>query len=232
MQILNEGGNVFKTPDGAEATKRINKADVEPTLKWLEKITGLDHVNFMLGSTGIKDTSGDLDVAVDKENVDKNGLVAKLKAWKDKNAPNDEDRAWIAKTGISVHFKTPINGDAKNGFVQTDLMFGDPKFMQFALRGAADSEFKGQHRMIMIASIAKAQGYKWSPTNGLVDRITNQPVTKDPTEVAKTLMGDNATAEDMRSVETINAKIKTDPNYENLVKDAKDYFEKEGLQLP
>ena len=85
MQILNEGGNVFKTPDGAEATQRINKADVEPTLKWLEKITGLDHVNFMLGSTGIKPTSGDLDVAVDKEKVDKNGLVAKLKAWKDKN---------------------------------------------------------------------------------------------------------------------------------------------------
>ena len=28
MQILNEGGNVFKTPDGAEATQRINKADV------------------------------------------------------------------------------------------------------------------------------------------------------------------------------------------------------------
>ena len=38
MQILNEGGNVFKTPDGAEATQRINKADVEPTLKWLSLI--------------------------------------------------------------------------------------------------------------------------------------------------------------------------------------------------
>ena len=35
-------------------------------------------------------------------------------------------------------------------------------------------------------------------------------------------MGDGASADDMRSVETINAKIKTDPNYENLVKDAKD----------
>ena len=186
----------------------------------------------MLGSTGIKPTSGDLDVAVDKATLNKDELVGKLKAWKDKNAPDDDDRAWIAKTGISVHFKTPINGDPKRGFVQTDLMFGDPKFMQFALRGAADSEFKGQHRMIMIASIAKAQGYKWSPTNGLVDRITNEPVTKDPNEVAKTLMGDGASADDMRSVETINAKIKTDPNYENLVKDAKDYFEKEGLKLP
>ena len=230
--ILNEGGNVFITPDGQDATQRINQADVEPTLKWLEKITGLDHVNFMLGSTGIKPTSGDLDVAVDKEKVNKDALVGKLKAWKDSNAPKDDDRSWIAKSGVSVHFKTPIKGDAKNGFVQTDLMFGDPKFMKFALRGAADSEFKGQHRMIMIASIAKAQGYKWSPTNGLVDRITNEPVTKDPNEVAKVLLGDGASADDMRSVETINAKIKTDPNYENLVKDAKDYFDKEGLKLP
>ena len=143
--ILNEGGNVFKTPDGQDATQRINQADVEPTLKWLEKITGLDHVNFMLGSTGIKPTSGDLDVAVDKEKVNKDALVGKLKAWKDSNAPKDDDRSWIAKSGVSVHFKTPIKGDAKNGFVQTDLMFGDPKFMKFALRGAADSEFKGQH---------------------------------------------------------------------------------------
>ena len=66
----------------------------------------------------------------------------------------------------------------------------------------------------------------------MVDRITNEPVTKDPNEVAKVLLGDGAKADDMRSVETINAKIKSDPNYENLVKDAKDYFEKEGLKLP
>ena len=79
--------------------------------------------------------------------------------------------------------------------------------------------------------MAKALGYKWSPTNGLVDRLTNQTVTKDPEEVAKTLLGDNATAQDLRSVETINNKIKSDPNYENLVKDAKEYFAKDGLEL-
>ena len=34
--ILNEGGNIFKTATGEPATVRINKADVKPTLKWLE----------------------------------------------------------------------------------------------------------------------------------------------------------------------------------------------------
>jgi hypothetical protein len=230
--ILNEGGNVFKSPEGEPATQRINQADVEPTLKWLEKITGLDHVSNMLGSTGIKPTSGDLDVAVDKASTDKDSLVAKLKGWVEKNHPKDDPKQWIAKSGISVHFKTPINGNEKLGFVQTDLMFGDPKFMQFALRGDAKSEFKGQHRMIMMASIAKALGYKWSPTNGLVDRLTNKEVTKDPDEVAKVLLGDGATVNDLKSVETINNKIKSDPNYEALVKDAKEYFEKDGLVLP
>ena len=177
--ILNEGGNIFKNAEGEPATIRINKADVKPTLAWLEKITKLDHRNHMLGSTGVKDTSGDLDVAIDKEKVDKNELTSILQAWVVKNYPNEDPKQWIRKSGISVHFKTPIKGDPKNGFVQTDLMFGDQKFMKFALGGMdAKSNFKGQHRMIMIASLAKAQGYKWSPQNGLVDRISNQPLEK------------------------------------------------------
>ena len=53
---------------------------------------------------------------------------------------------------------------------------------------------------------------------------------KIPNEIAKILLGDGAKADDPRSVETINAKIKNDPNYEALVQDAKD-FEKEGLKL-
>ena len=64
--ILNEGGNVFKDQDGKPTTQRIQQADVDPTLKWIESITGMDHVNMKLGSTGIKSSSGDLDVAVDK----------------------------------------------------------------------------------------------------------------------------------------------------------------------
>jgi len=234
-RVLNEGGNIFKNAEGEPATIRINKADVKPTLSWLEKITKLDHKGHMLGSTGVKDTSGDLDVAIDKEKVDKDNLVSILRAWVIKNYPDEDPKNWIRKSGISVHFKTPINGDPKKGFVQTDLMFGDQKFMKFALGGMdAKSNFKGQHRMIMIASLAKAQGFKWSPSNGLVDRITNEPTkkAKDPDFISKTLMGPTASAKDLQSVESINNKIKADPNYEALVADAKEWFEKDGLELP
>ena len=70
--LLKEGGNIFKDPETKEPlTQRINKEDVIPTLQWLEKITNLPHEDFMLGTTGKKDTSGDLDVAVNQEEVTK-----------------------------------------------------------------------------------------------------------------------------------------------------------------
>ena len=37
-----EGGNVFKDADGRALTQRINQADVDPTVNWLEQLTGLD----------------------------------------------------------------------------------------------------------------------------------------------------------------------------------------------
>jgi len=231
--ILKEGGNVFKNDSGEASTQRINQADVDPTLAWAEKIVGLDLVNNKLGSTGIRSTSGDLDIAVDKDKYNKDQIVAKLKAWKDKNAPNDDDRAWIAKSGINVHFKTPIKGDAKNGFVQLDLMFGEPEFMKFAMKGAGDNTpYKGVHRAILISSIAKYHGYKFNSQTGLVDRITNKTISKNADEIAQYILGDNAKGTDLDSVETIVAKIKTDPNYKAMVDDARKYFEKDGLELP
>ena len=75
--ILNEGGNVFKDPNGQIATTRINKADVAPTLDWLEKVTGLDLKANTLGTTGLAPTSGDIDVAVDQAKLSKDQFPLK-----------------------------------------------------------------------------------------------------------------------------------------------------------
>ena len=37
-KLLNEGGNIFKTPEGGSETIRIKREDVDPTLEWLESI--------------------------------------------------------------------------------------------------------------------------------------------------------------------------------------------------
>jgi hypothetical protein len=230
---LLEGGNIFKDDEGVPVTQRINRADVDSTLAWLEKITGLPHKDFKLGSTGIRSTSGDMDIAVNQNDVDKNELYNKLAAWAKENHPQDNVRQWVAKSGISVHFKTPINGNPEQGYVQTDLMFGEPEWMKFTMKGAGDdTPFKGMHRAVMMASVAKAQGMQWSPTKGLVDRETKELISNNPAEIAEKLLGPGAKVADLDSVETIVAKIKTRPDYDALVADAKENFAKDGLELP
>ena len=89
MTILNEGGNVFKTPQGP-LTQRIATKDVHPTIQFIEKITGLtfDEEDW-LGTTGKKNdpdgafeknSSGDLDLNTDANKVSKEQLIAKLSA--------------------------------------------------------------------------------------------------------------------------------------------------------
>ena len=219
---LNEGGNVFKLADGQPATTRISRENVVPTVQWLEQLTGLNLVDNMLGSTGRKDTSGDLDLGIDDTKISKDVLIQQLL----KRGVKAED---IKKSGDSVHVKTPILGDKSNGYVQTDFMFGDLEFQKFALN-TGESDYKGVHRAILLASIASAQDMKWSYKNGLMDRETNEIITKNPDEIAEKLLG--GTAADMSSVETIVKKIKSRADYEELVKDARDTFERDKLTLP
>ena len=219
---MHEGGNVFKDNSGISLTQRIARENVVPTVQWLEQLTGLNLVDNMLGSTGRKETSGDLDLGIDETKITKDVLIQQLL----KRGIKAED---IKKSGDSVHLKTPILGDATNGFVQTDFMFGDPEFQKFALN-TGESDYKGVHRAILLASIAKAQGMKWSYKNGLMDRETNEIITKNPAEIAQKLI--NGTTADLSSVESIVKKIKALPNYEELVKDARDAFERDKLTLP
>ena len=232
--ILKEGGNIFKDPETKQpVTQRINRQDVDTTLAWLEKITNLPHRDFKLGTTGRKDTSGDLDIAVNQNEVTKEDMIKRLIAWVQKNKPDEDPKMWIRKSGISVHFKTPINGDEGNGYVQTDLMFGDPQWMKWSLRGASgDSPYSGAHRQIMMSSIATAQGMKWSANAGLLDRETNELISTIPAEIAKKLLGPTAQLDDLESVETIVTKAKTLPNYDELVQAARDTFAKMNLELP
>lgn len=219
---INEGGNVFKDERGTPLTQRINLADIKRTVQYLESLTGLPLLDNMLGSTGKKPSSGDLDLAVDASKHTKEELYNKLKSQ------GVEDRD-LAKSGDSVHYKCPINGDPQDGYVQVDFMFGNPDWQKFALNVSADSEFKGVHRALLLASIAKARGMKWSYKFGLVSRETNKVISTNPDEIAKMLIGGNG--KDLASVESILAQVRKDPEYEALVADAREAFAKDGLQF-
>jgi hypothetical protein len=224
-KIIAEGGHVFKDQTGAELTQRINRADVEPTVKWLEQLTGLSLLDNMLGTTGRKETSGDLDLAVDASKIEKDTLVQVL--LKKGVAKTD-----IRKSGDNVHYKAPIAGNPQNGFVQTDFMFGEPSWQHFSMQGGNEgSDYKGMHRHLLLASIAKALGYKWSYKNGLVNRDDNTPLEggKTPAGVSKIL---GIPANKLNNVEDIIDSIKGRADYQQLVADAREGFARDNLKLP
>ena len=243
--------NVFKNADGTLIARRIQLNEIPTTISWLEGITGLDLSKEKdkngvpvkwLGTTGRKSDSGDLDLSVDESEITKEQLKNVLIQWAKgmgipdaeiQNSKNKRD-GWIQLAGDSVHFRAPINGDPKNGFVQTDFMFSaDPKWQQWSMRGGLPgSPYKGMHRHIILASIARAQGMKYSYKNALLDPTTDQILTKNPDQIAKLLLGKTATSSDAESTESILDKIKGRPDYEQLIAAAKETLGKEGIILP
>jgi hypothetical protein len=230
MNRLLEGGNVFKDGQGRALTQRINQTDVRPTLAWLEEmLPGLDLQGNMLGSTGLKPTSGDLDVAVDANKVTKEQLSNRLSQWAQSHGFKPED--YVRKTGSSVHFKTPILGNPERGYVQTDFMFlKNIPWSKWVLTSSADSNYKGQDRNILMNSMAKYLGYKLNQLAGIAKRDEKGTViTDDPDQVAKLLLNPRATQADLATVESILKALERDPDRDGKLKDAREHFAREGI---
>jgi hypothetical protein len=234
MQInkLLEGGNVFKGPNKEPLTQRINRQDIPATIHWIEQVTGIEFPeDRWLGSTGKKPSSGDLDLAVDLNQVSKEQLAGILSQFV--QSQGLDPREWVKKAG-EVHLKTPIAGDANRGFVQTDFMFfPNLDWGTFFYSGGEDSEYKGMNRNVLMSSIAKKLGLKVG-ANGMFSRETNKPVDGglDPDYIASVLLGQGATRDNLKNVESIYAALSNDPDREAKVKDFREYLASEGIREP
>lgn len=240
---LFEGGNVFKDADGRALTQRINQADVDPTVNWLEQLTGLDlhgeldpdtadeqhpegYPEKWLGTTGKKPTSGDLDL--DSSDATKEALQQRLTQWCVSH--NLKPQEYVRKTGSIVHFKTPITGRPDLGYVQTDFTFlPKPPWGRFVLSGGSGSQYKGRERNVMMNSIAKSMGFKLNQNDGIADRTTNQLITDDPDKTAKLLLNPRATRSDLRNVETILKALEQDPKRDQKLADFREHMKREGI---
>ena len=226
--MVNEGGNVFKRNDGGSLTQRINQADVPATVKWIESVTGLPFPEQRwLGTTGRKSSSGDLDLSVDASTIDKETLIQTLLS-------NGVDRAAIKKSGDSVHVLTPIAGDPANGYVQSDLMFGEPEWQSFSMSGADEgSKLTGMSRHVILASIVNAlnPSLKWSYKNGLVDRVTNATIEngKSPATLSKVT---GIPVAKLNSPDDIVDAISKRADYSQLIAAARDTLAKSNIELP
>ena len=229
---LLEGGNVFKDKQGQPLTQRINQADVPATIKYIENILGIEFPpDRWLGSTGRKPTSGDLDLGVDLNEIDKDQLAAALQQIV--TSQGLDPREWVVKKG-EVHFRTPIAGDPDKGHVQTDFMFfPNLDWGTFYYGGAEGSAFKGMNRNVLMSSMAKALGFKVG-ANGMFNRSTEElvPGGMDPNHVARVLLGPAFTKENLKNVESIYAALSNDPNKDAKLKDFREYLQREGLKEP
>lgn len=231
------GGNVFKDGEGRPQTQRINQTDVATTVQWLERLTGVDFTTERdatgrprrwIGSTGRRPTSGDIDLAIDSNLVNKDELYNRLVDWAKSQKLDPKD--WIRKSGASIHVKTPINGDPKLGLVQTDLMFmPNVDWGTWALKASHPSEYSGSDRNIVVNSIAKSLGWKLHQGKGILDRKDNSLITDDPDQAAKLLLNRSARAQDLETVETILAALQRDADRDKKLADARQHFANTGV---
>lgn len=235
-----EGGNVFKDKMGVPLTRRIRQADIPGTVQYLEAVTGLDlsgpddpatgYPIKWLGSTGKKPDSGDLDLAVELSDITKPELKAKLEQFVTQQKQDPRD--FVRLSGEAVHFKTPILGDASNGFVQTDFMFmPDLDWGTFFLSGGVDSNYKGNLRNILMSSVAKSLGLKVGP-KGVVSRTTDEVISRDPDQAAEYLLGPGHNRKSLKNVETIYSILSRDPERDAKLKDFREYLAREGVKEP
>jgi len=228
MKQLNEGGNIFKAADGTPLTQRINRDDVASTIKWVESVTGIAFpTENWLGTTGRKSSSGDLDLAVDETKTTKEDLIKALLS-------KGVDAKDVKKSGDSVHVRAPIAGDPKNGFVQADLMFGDPAWQAFSMSGAPEeSKLTGMSRHVILASIVSAlhPGLKWSYKHGLVDRVTNQTI-EDGRSAKKLSDVTGIPVAKLNTADDILDAVSKRPDYDQLVAAARETLVKSNIQLP
>ena len=243
--ILTEGGNVFKDDKGVPQTRRILRNEVPGTLNFLERITGLNLTDNTLGSTGVVDSSGDIDLAIDAATISRDSVRQVLTHWlQQQGIPNDQilngkgfNGGWIKPGGEAgeVNFKCPIEGDIKRGFAQVDFMFITNMKWSKWLLGAmpAGSKYKGVDRFILLNSVGKPLNIKLDGKRGAMDRTTDELVTDDPDQLAHILLGPGHTAkEHLNSVESVVAALRNDPQRDQKLADAVANFKSRGLELP
>lgn len=198
LSTLIEGGKAVGE------VSRIPKAKIEPTIKAFKREV-LDKLGVKdfgpIGSVGKKETSGDIDLAVDvSKDFDHKEFHERLS-----NLGYDVSSA--SPTTISVRF--PIydeEGNKTDEWAQVDLMFGKKDWLEFGYYapGETESQYSGAHRNILLAAIiryarelAGKEGRTWAIdfNRGLSRKTRGKKTTKTGKEkeviLAKTHVTDN-----------------------------------------
>jgi hypothetical protein len=234
MMHLYEGGNIFGDGDiPKEAVQGIIahvQADLPSGLKAIADI----------GSAGYKVSAGDMDLFLDAETVMKKFNAADEKSAKVALAEFMMAKGYKAKlSGRNVHIEVPYKTEAGPRSAQVDLMVIPDAtrvadWHQHGPRGSyEDPKFKAAQIFILLNSIGKHLGLKVDAFAGnVLRRDNNEVVANNRDAAAKVLLNPKAKAADLNSVGTIMAALKTDPDREGKLAQARQDQAKGLLTLP
>lgn len=229
---VKEGGNIF--PDSISFDHKMIPYIMKSINNVLTK-TGSTAIPIGSGATPTPGkVSGDLDMIVDMDQLKQH---FNMEDQKDpvirKKLRQVFDLAGFntGQSGTSVHVEVPMDDHTH----QVDIMVvpNAQNAAQFHTHAIPQgSKFKGVNKMITLAKLAKNQNMLWSPYQGLFSRDANGKkadlVTDNIDQVAKTLLGPNASGKDIGSVESIIAALgkekgdalladlRSDPNWKEL----------------
>jgi hypothetical protein len=204
-QNINEGGNIF------QGTADFDHALIPAMMKQVNNVMAKTGVKALPIGSGATPTpgkiSGDLDMIADAGQIRnffkvKDNKDAKIELEKLFQQAGFETK----KTGQIVHVKTDVGGSSQ----QVDIMVVDngEVAQKFHVHNIPQgSKYKGVHKQIAMAYLAKAVGMKWSPYIGLVSRDTNELISNNVDDIAKKIIGPNASAKDLGSLESIMAAM-------------------------
>ncbi len=221
IKPLMEGGHAI---DNAVPMSRDMYQHVYDSIEKMLTFNGKPLNFHVIGSAGKKDMSSDVDVMVDSADL------INAMGTKDLKTARMELEQHIAqmdlptaRTGVSVHTGVPV-GD---GYVQVDIMGVDnaESARHFHQHEYDSDAMKGSTIHKMWAALARASStddlqLMMSPYKGLVNRESKELITSDKDEVAKYLIGPDATREDLGSVNRILSKLQDYPQKLQAVKDA------------
>ena len=240
-RVIVEGGNVFTV----NPTVRIQLANIKPTIDMLSNIVGINLNKNLLGSTGKRESSGDLDIAINLQKYTKDEITDLLIKWceernfvpKDYIARAGKSESWTRASGDQLHFRTPIVG-LDGMFVQTDFMFvQDIKWAKFVLANDEANPYNGRHRAVILSNIAKNINCKWSGLNGITNRTSGAIVEgSNPDRVAQILLGDNNAREgNLKTIPNIISFLYKKYNdveiVLNILADARQTILRDGLDI-
>jgi hypothetical protein len=139
------GGKAFKD------VVPVPLKDVGPVVRAYVDALGLKDYR-TLGSTGKKEFSGDIDIAVPSQAYDYPSLASKLRAFLGDGNVNDHGRNL---NQVYTRYATP------NGPYQVDLMLGDISLLEFTHMSPSSgaSKYSGSHRTELLKSVAKAKSH-------------------------------------------------------------------------